>query len=40
MQQLVILLVVSCSLTCFGRLDAHHQEVRISLHCLWFSVLL
>ena len=29
MQQLVILLVISCSWTCFGRLYAHHQEVRL-----------
>ena len=29
MQQLVILLVISCSSTCFGRLYAHHQEVRL-----------
>ena len=29
MQQLVILLIVSCSSTCFGRLYAHHQEVRL-----------
>ena len=29
MQQLVILLVISCSSTCFGHLYAHHQEVRL-----------
>jgi len=29
MQQLVILLVINCSLTRFGRLYAHHQEVRL-----------
>ena len=29
MQQLVILLVLNCSSTCFGRLYAHHQEVRL-----------
>jgi hypothetical protein len=29
MQQLVILLVISCSSTCFGRLYTHHQEVRL-----------
>ena len=29
MQQLVILLVISCSSTCFGRLYAHHQEVSL-----------
>jgi hypothetical protein len=29
MQQLVILLVINCSSTCFGRLYAHHQEVRL-----------
>ena len=29
MQQLVILLVINCSSTCFGRLCAHHQEVRL-----------
>jgi len=39
MQQLVILLVISCSSTCFGRLYAHYQEVRLRYHCIWFSVL-
>jgi hypothetical protein len=29
MQQLVILLVINCSSTYFGRLYAHHQEVRL-----------
>jgi hypothetical protein len=29
MQQLVILLVINCSSTCFRRLYAHHQEVRL-----------
>jgi len=29
MQQLVILLVINCSSTRFGRLYAHHQEVRL-----------
>ena len=29
MQQLVILFVINCSSTCFGRLYAHHQEVRL-----------
>jgi hypothetical protein len=29
MQQLVILLVINCSSTCFGRLYACHQEVRL-----------
>jgi len=29
MQQLVILLVINSSSTCFGRLYAHHQEVRL-----------
>jgi len=29
MQQLVILLLIICSSTCFGRLYAHHQEVRL-----------
>jgi hypothetical protein len=29
MQQLVILLVINCSSTCFGRLYAYHQEVRL-----------
>ena len=29
MQQLVILLVINCSSTCFGRLYAHRQEVRL-----------
>ena len=29
MQQLVILLLINCSSTCFGRLYAHHQEVRL-----------
>ena len=29
MQQLVVLLVINCSSTCFGRLYANHQEVRL-----------
>ena len=29
MQKMVILLVINCSSTCFGRLYAHHQEVRL-----------
>ena len=29
MQQLVILLLINCSSTYFGRLYAHHQEVRL-----------
>jgi len=29
MQQLVILLVINCSSTCFRCLYAHHQEVRL-----------
>jgi hypothetical protein len=29
MQQLVMLLLINCSSTCFGRLYAHHQEVRL-----------
>jgi hypothetical protein len=29
MQQLVILLLINCSSTCFERLYAHHQEVRL-----------
>jgi hypothetical protein len=29
MQQLTILLLINCSSTCFGRLYAHHQEVRL-----------
>jgi hypothetical protein len=36
MQQLVILLVISFSSTCFGRLYVHRQEVRLRFHCLWF----
>ena len=40
MQQLVILLLISCSSTCFGRLYAHPQEVRLRFHCIWLSVLL
>jgi len=28
------------SSTCFGCLYAHHQEVSLRFHCLWFSVLL
>ena len=40
MQQLVILLVINIPSTYFGRLYAHHQEVRLRFHCLWFSVLL
>jgi len=39
MQQLVILLLINCS-TCFGRLYAHAQEVRLRFHCIWLSVLL
>jgi hypothetical protein len=31
MQQLVILLVINCSSTCFGHLYAHHQEVRLRI---------
>ena len=40
MQKLVILLVINSPSTCFGRLYAHPQEVRLRFHCLWFSVLL
>jgi len=40
MQQLMILLVISSPSTCFGRLYAHRQEVRLRFHCLSFSVLL
>jgi len=40
MQQLVILLLIKCSSTCFGRLYAHRQEVRLLFHCIWLSVLL
>jgi len=40
MQQLVILLSINCSSTCFGRLYAHPQEVRLPFHCIWLSVLL
>jgi len=29
MQQLVILLLINCSSTFFGRLYVHHQEVRL-----------
>jgi len=29
MQQFVILSVINCSSTCFGRLYAYHQEVRL-----------
>jgi hypothetical protein len=29
MQQIVILLVINCSTTCFGCLYAHHQDVRL-----------
>jgi len=32
MQQLVILLLINCSSTCFGRLYAHPQEVRLRFH--------
>ena len=38
MQQLMILLVINSSSTCFGRLYPHHQEVRLRFHCLCFSV--
>jgi len=40
MQQLVILLLINCSSTCFGRLYAHRQEVRLRFHCVWLSVML
>ena len=40
MQQLMILLVINSSSTCFGRIYAHRQEVRLRFHCLSFSVLL
>ena len=40
MKQLMILLVINSSSTCFGRLYAHRQEVRLRFHCLSFSVLL
>ena len=40
MQQLVILLLISCSSTCFGRLYVHPQEVILRFHCMWLSVLL
>ena len=40
MQQLMILLVINSPSTCFGRLYAHRQEVRLRFHCLSFSVLL
>ena len=36
MQQIVILLVINSPSTCFGRLYAHRQEVRLRFHCLWF----
>ena len=36
----MILLVINSPSTCFGRLYAHHQEVRLRFHCLSFSVLL
>jgi len=32
MQQLVILLLINCSSTCFGRLYVHPQEVRRPQH--------
>jgi len=39
MQQLVILLVINCPSTCFRRLYAHPQEVRLRFHCLaWLAV--
>ena len=31
MQQLLILLLINCSSTCFGRLYAHHQEVTLPM---------
>ena len=40
MQQFVTLLWINCSSTYFGRLYAHHQEVRLRFHCIWLSVLL
>ena len=36
MQQLVILFLINCSSTCFGRLYAHHQEVRLRLTAYGF----
>ena len=36
----MILLVINSPSTCFGRLYAHRQEVRLRFHCLSFSVLL
>ena len=40
MQQLVILLLISCSSIYFGCLYAHPQEVRLRFHCVYLSVLL
>jgi hypothetical protein len=37
MQQLVILLLINCSSTCFGCLYPHPQ-VRLRFHCIWLSV--
>ena len=36
MQQLMLLLVINSPSTCFGRLYAHRQEVRLRFHCLSF----
>jgi len=36
MQQLMILLVIYSPSTCFGRLYAHRQEVRLRFHCLYY----
>ena len=39
MQQLVILSVISCSSTCFGRLYTHHQEVATySTRCTQLAI--
>jgi len=40
MQQLVILLLINRSSTCFGCLYAHPQEVRLRFHWIWLFVLL
>ena len=32
--------IVNHSATCFGRLYAHPQEVRLRFHCIWLPVLL
>ena len=40
MQQLVSLLLINCSSTCFGASLRPSSGSQTAFHCLWFSVLL